>query len=192
MPIFGQNNRDKNAQPPGNTADFVVARGIVRFDEANLDGLLAADGTIRFIGLLLADSDRPEINIDQAMKSVLSALPPGGAIRFMQTVFLSPVQRMEFYQSFLAYPSCDGPLAVLRDAFDEFLRSYPLPYSRKTYIEYIHAGSPEQISWWLGITGLLEPFGLRLIPLSADDLVELVRVVTNPNIYGGYSPDVSR
>ncbi|MCX7590478.1 hypothetical protein QYE77_14695 (plasmid) [Thermanaerothrix sp. 4228-RoL] len=176
---------------PGSTTEFIWCRGIVRFEEHGVDALVSVDGSYRFLAELSADPDRPEVQPERAYQALLSALPPGRTLRFLQVIWVDPGQRLNFYRNFTARSVVTAETEELYRTMDEFLRSYPLPYSRRTYLEFAARGLAEELTWWLGIPGMMEMYGVRVQFLDAAKLVGLLRQVTNPGL-SGHAQDVPR
>jgi len=74
--------------------------------------------------------------------------------------------------------------ALLREGLLLFVQSAPLPFARRTILEFVLVGQNESLAWWEGVSGMLQEFGLRVSPLSAEEILELARWVFNPNLEG--------
>jgi hypothetical protein len=55
----------------------------------------------------------------------------------------------------------------------------PLPFATRTILEFVSLGE-EGLSWWEGLTGLLEAYGMQVFTLAADEIVLLARNIFNP------------
>jgi len=75
-------------------------------------------------------------------------------------------------------------LALLREGLLLFVQSAPLPFARRTILDFVLSGQNESLAWWEGMSGTLREFGLRVRPLSAEEILELARWVFNPNLEG--------
>jgi hypothetical protein len=60
------------------------------------------------------------------------------------------------------------------------IQEQPLPYIRRTILEFVFPGD-EGVAWWEGLSGLCLGFGLRFSTLSSEDIVVLARKVMNLN-----------
>ena len=73
-------------------------------------------------------------------------------------------------------------LKLLHDALLLHIREAPLPFIRRTVIEFVYPGTEDALAWWEGIQGNLLNFGLKTQPLTPENIQELARWVLNPRL----------
>ncbi len=174
--------------------------------------LVDAKGNLRVFAELTADSDRPDVRPREAYHAMLSSMFPGWTVRVLQLFWPDPAPRQAFQcqvetwkmnsentpvppwpgrQPVLADRPGDRQAqvmnegqALLREGLLLFIQSAPLPFARRTILEFVLSGQNESLAWWEGMRGTLQEFGLRVSPLSAEEILELARWVFNPNLEG--------
>ena len=72
-------------------------------------------------------------------------------------------------------------LDVLSQGLSPAVQEYPLPFVRRTILEFILPGD-EGIAWLEGLSGLCAGFGLRIRYLDQTAIEALTRWVLNPNL----------
>jgi hypothetical protein len=61
------------------------------------------------------------------------------------------------------------------------IQEQPLPYIRRTILEFVFPGE-EGISWWEGMSGLCQRFGIRVLFLSTEQIQGLAHWMLNPRL----------
>jgi len=163
----------------GTTHTFVVGKGVVQIGA--LAALLGEDDTKRLFAELYADPDRPEVRPQEAYQAILSSMQPGWTLRLLQLFWPDPVPRLTFQERIEKWgvPSDEG-LDILFQGLSMSIQEQPLPYIRRTILEFVFPGD-EGIAWWEGLGGLCQGFGLRFSPLSGEDILVLSRRILNLN-----------
>ena len=77
-------------------------------------------------------------------------------------------------------PSDEG-LDILFQGLSMSIQEHPLPYIRRTILEFVFPGD-EGIAWWEGLTGLCQSFGLRVNKLTLDDISMLLHWIFTPKL----------
>ena len=72
-------------------------------------------------------------------------------------------------------------LDVLSQGLSPAVQEYPLPFVRRTILEFILPGD-EGVAWWEGLSGLCAGFGLQIRYLDQTAIEALTRWVLNPNL----------
>ena len=72
-------------------------------------------------------------------------------------------------------------LDVLSQGLSPAVQEYPLPFVRRTILEFILPGD-EGVAWWEGLNGLCAGFGLRIQYLDQNAIESLTRWVLNPKL----------
>lgn len=161
----------------GQTQSFVLAQGFQPLGESM--ALSGHDGRARLFAELTADPDRPDVRPQEAYQALLSSLQPGWRLRMLQIYWPDPLPRQAFYQQAESWrPDQDG-LALLHQGLLLFTQENPLPFLRRTILEFVYPGEEGQ-AWWEGITGMMQNFGVMLRPLSSEDVLELANRIFNP------------
>jgi hypothetical protein len=164
----------------GSTRAFVLAKG---FTQAGAHAaLIGEDDTRRLFAELYADPDRPEVRPQEAYQAVLSSMQPGWTLRLLQLFWPDPEPRLEFQKQVQKWgsPDADG-LDILHQGLLLAVQEYPLPFVRRTVLEFVLVGN-EGIAWWEGLSGLCAGFGLRVRYLDQAAIEELTRWVLNPEL----------
>lgn len=157
----------------GSTRMFVLSKGIVRVgDHAALVG---DDDTKRLFSELYADPDRPEVRPQEAYQAILSSMQPGWTVRLLQLFWPDPVPRLAFQGQAEKWgmPSNEG-LHILHQGLSMSIQEQPLPYIRRTILEFVFPGD-EGVAWWGGMSRLCQGFGIHFSPLSAEEILVLSR-----------------
>jgi len=167
-------------QSIGSTRAFVLGKGIVQMGSHS--ALVGEDDTNRLFAELYADPDRPEVRPDEAYQAILSSMQPGWTLRLLQLFWPDPEPRLSFQEKVENWgvPGDEG-LDILFQGLSMSIQEQPLPYIRRTILEFIFPGD-EGIAWWDGLGGLCQGFGLLFSPLSGDDVVVLSRRILNLNL----------
>lgn len=161
----------------GTTHTFVLGKGIVQVGA--LAALLGDEDTKRLFAELYANPDRPEVRPQEACQAILSSMQPGWTLRLLQLFWPDPVPRLSFQARVENWnvPTEEG-LDILFQGLSMSIQEQPLPYIRRTILEFVVPGD-EGIAWWEGLSGLCQGFGVRFVPLSAADIVVLSRRILN-------------
>lgn len=170
----------------GATQLFVLSKGILQVGSHAV--LIGEDDTRRLFAELYADPDRPEVRPQEGYQAVLSSMQPGWTLRFLQLFWPDPEPRVEFQKQVARWqtPSTEG-LDILRQGLLLAVQEYPLPFVRRTVLEFVLPGD-EGVAWWEGLAGLCAGFGLRVRYLDQSAVEGLTRWVLNPNLeYAAYS-----
>jgi len=167
-------------QTIGSTRTFVLGKGIVRIGRHS--ALVGEDDTKRLFAQLYADPDRPEVRPQEAYQSILSSMQPGWSLRLLQLFWPDPVPRLSFQEQVEKWgvPSDEG-MDILFQGLSTSIQEQPLPYVRRTILEFVFPGD-EGVSWWDGLGGLCQGFGLRFSPLLGEDILVLSRRILNLNL----------
>ena len=161
----------------GTTRNFVLAKGIVPV--GSHAALTGDDDTKRLFAELYADPDRPEVRPQEAYRAILSSMQPGWTLRLLQLFWPDPVPRLTFQERVENWgvPTDEG-LDILFQGLSMSIQEQPLPYIRRTILEFVFPGD-EGIAWWEGLSGLCQGFGVHFAPLSAEDIIVLSRRILN-------------
>src|SRR5690606_10456793 len=101
-----------------------------------------------------------------------------------------PEPRLEFQNQVQRWntPSSEG-LDILHHGLSLAVQEYPLPFVRRTVLEFVLPGDEgkalsggEWVAWWEGLVGLCAGFGLRIRYLDQNAIESLTRWVLNPNL----------
>jgi hypothetical protein len=175
-------------QTIGSTRSFVLAKG---FAQVGVHAaLIGEDNTRRLFAELYADPDRPEVRPQEAYQAVLSSVQPGWTLRLLQLFWPDPKPRLEFQKQVQNWsaalsvskelPEAEG-LDILRQGLLLAIQEYPLPFVRRTVLEFVLPGD-EGIAWWEGLSGLCANFGLRNLYLSESSIIQLSRWLLTPQL----------
>ena len=181
----------------GQSQDFVLGQGLRQVGP--YWALVDAKGNLRVFAELTADSDRPDVHPREAYHTMLSSMFPGWTVRVLQLFWPDPIPRQAFQcqvetcrvgvaQKLNGENTGPAPMnegqALLREGLLLFVQSALLPFARRTILEFVLTGQNESLAWWEGMSGMLQEFGLRVSPLSAEEILELARWVFNPSLEG--------
>jgi hypothetical protein len=161
----------------GTTHTFVLGKGVVQVGA--LAAMLGDDDTKRLFAELYADPDRPEVRPQEAYHAILSSIQPGWTLRLLQLFWPDPAPRLAFQEQAEKWgvPADEG-LDILYQGLSMSIQEQPLPYIRRTILEFVFPGN-EGIAWWEGLSGLCQGFGLRFAPLSGEEILVLHRRILN-------------
>ena len=163
----------------GSTRAFVLGKGIVQIGSHS--ALIGEDDSRRLFAELYADPDRPEVRPQEAYQAILSSIQPGWTLRLLQLFWPDPEPRLAFQgQAEKWGVPVDEGLDILYQGLSMSIQEQPLPYIRRTILEFVFPGD-EGVAWWDGLSGLCQGFGLRFSQLSGEDVVVLSRRVLNLN-----------
>lgn len=164
----------------GTTHAFVVSKGFTQVGAHA--ALLGEDDTKRLFAEVHADSDRPDVRPQEAYQAILSSIQPGWTLRLLQLFWPDPEPRLEFQRQVQGWksPNTEG-LDILHQGLSLAVQEYPLPFVRRTVLEFVLPGD-EGIAWWEGLSGLCAGFGLKVRYLDRKAIEELTRWVLNPNL----------
>ena len=164
-------------QTVGSTRAFVLGKGIVQI--GNHSALIGEDDIKRLFAELYADPDRPEVRPQEAYQAILSSMQPGWSLRLLQLFWPDPEPRLAFQRHAEKWglPTNEG-LDILFQGLSMSIQEQPLPYIRRTILEFVFPGD-EGVAWWDGLSGLCQGFSLRFSPLSGEDILVLSRRILN-------------
>jgi hypothetical protein len=167
-------------QTVGSTRAFVLGKGIVKI--GNHSALVGEDDTRRLFAELYADPDRPEVRPGEAYQAILSSMQPGWTLRLLQLFWPDPEPRLAFQEQaeIWGVPAEEG-LDILFQGLSMSIQEQPLPYTRRTILEFVFPGD-EGVAWWDGLSGLCQGFGIRVLLLSTDQIQELAHWLLNPRL----------
>ena len=167
-------------QTIGSTRTFVLAKGFTQV--GSHAALIGEDDTRRLFAELYSDPDRPEVRPQEGYQAVLSSMQPGWTLRILQLFWPDPEPRLEFQKQVQHWesPKTEG-LGILHQGLLLAVQEYPLPFVRRTVLEFVLPGD-EGIAWWEGLSGLCAGFGLRMRYLDQVDLSALTQWILNPNL----------
>jgi hypothetical protein len=106
-------------------------------------------------------------------------MQPGWTLRLLQLFWPDPEPRLAFQGQTENWgvPEEVG-LDILFQGLSMAIQEQPLPYIRRTILEFVFPGE-EGVAWWEGLSGLCQGFGLRFSPLSSEDIIVLSRRILN-------------
>ena len=164
----------------GSTRTFVLAKGFTQV--GNLFALIGEDDTKRLLAEVYADPDRPDVRPQEAYQAMLSSMQPGWTLRILQLFWPDPEPRLEFQKQVQQWnaPVTEG-LDILHQGLSLAVQEYPLPFVRRTVLEFVMPGD-EGVAWWEGLSGLCAGFGLRIRYLDRNAIEGLTRWVLNPSL----------
>ena len=167
-------------QTIGSTRSFVLAKGFTQV--GSHAALIGEDDTHRLFAEVYADPDRPEVRPQEAYQAMLSSMQPGWTLRLLQLFWPDPEPRLYFQKQVQNWepPSADG-LDILHQGLLLAVQQYPLPFVRRTVLEFVLPGD-EGKAWWDGLSGLSAGFGLKIRYLDQPAVEGLTRWVLNPNL----------
>ena len=165
----------------GQTQSFVLAQGF-RQQNGHVT-LIGIDGKERWFAELTADSDRPEVRPEEAYRALLSSMQPGWTVRLLQIFWPDPRPRNVFSVQVSEWGKGGGAHGegcdLLHQGLTLFLQEAPLPFVRRTLLEFVSPGE-EGLSWWEGLPVSLQGYGIQVRPLAPEEIQELARRVFNP------------
>ncbi len=164
----------------GSTRTFVLSKGFTQVGSRS--ALIGEDDTRRLFAEMYADPDRPEVRPQEAYQGILSSMQPGWTLRLLQLFWPDPEPRLEFQKQVQGWktPDVEG-LNILHQGLLLAIQEYPLPFVRRTILEFVLPGD-EGKAWWEGLSGLCAGFGLRVGYLDQAAIEELTRWLLNPNL----------
>lgn len=170
-------------QTIGSTRTFVLAKGFTQIGDHS--ALIGEDDTKRLFAEVYADPDRPDVRPKEAYASILSSMQPGWTLRLLQLFWPDPEPRLEFQKQVQRWetPTAEG-LDILHQGLSLAVQEYPLPFVRRTVLEFVLPGD-EGIAWWEGLGDLCAGFGLRIRYLDRNAIEGLTRWILNPNLEYG-------
>jgi hypothetical protein len=162
----------------GSTLEFVLARGFERVGA--FTALLAFDGTRRLLAELFADGDRPDVRPAENYHKLLFSIQPGWTINFRQIYWPDPAPRAAFLHNVDCWANhkTEG-LDILHRGLAMALQRQPLPFLRRTILEFVLPGN-EGLAWWEGLQGLCDSYGVELRYLDAAEIQQIAYRVFNP------------
>lgn len=164
----------------GSTRTFVLAKGFIQVGSHT--ALIGEDDTRRLFAEVYADPDRPSVRPQEAYQAMLSSIQPGWTLRLLQLFWPDPEPRLEFQKQVSQWetPVSEG-LGILHQGLSLAVQEYPLPFVRRTVLEFVLPGD-EGVAWWEGLGGLCAGFGLRIRFMDQNAIEGLTRWVLNPNL----------
>jgi len=167
-------------QAVGSTRTFVLAKGFTQV--GNHAALIGEDNTRRLFAEIYADPDRPEVRPQEAYQAILSSMQPGWILRLLQLFWPDPEPRLAFQEHVKDYKQrgAEG-LDILHQGLLLAIEEYPLPFVRRTVLEFVLPGE-EGIAWWDGLQGVCIGFGLRICYLDQAAIETLAHWILNPSL----------
>ena len=167
-------------QTIGSTRTFVLAKGFTKVGTQAV--LIGEDDTHRLFAEVHADPDRPDVRPQEAYAAMLSSMQPGWTLRLLQLFWPDPEPRLAFQEQIKGWqkPGTEG-LDILHQGLSLAVQEYPLPFVRRTVLEFVLPGD-EGTAWWEGLSGLCAGFGLRIRYLDQSAIQELTRWILNPSL----------
>jgi len=164
----------------GSTRTFVLAKGFTQ--AGSHAALIGDDESKRLFAELFADPDRPDVRPQEAYQAILSSMQPGWTLRLLQLFWPDPEPRLAFQKQVQKWgtPDAEG-LDILHQGLLLAVQEYPLPFVRRTILEFVLPGD-EGLAWWDGLTGLCAGFGLRIQYLDQNAIEGLTRWMLNPEL----------
>ncbi len=167
-------------QTIGSTRTFVLAKGFTQVGSHAV--LIGEDDTRRLFAELYADPDRPEVRPQEGYQAVLSSMQPGWTLRILQLFWPDPEPRLAFQRQLQDWKQPNGEgLDILHQGLLLAVQEYPLPFMRRTVLEFVLPGD-EGVAWWEGLSGVCASFGLRIHYLSHEDVEVLARGIFSPHL----------
>ena len=174
----------KNQQPVeiGETKPYVMGKGFLRVGEG-FDALLAYNDSKRLFAELEADPDRPEVRPQDAYAALLTSMQPGWTLRFLQIFWPDSLPRRSFQKEVegWAKPNSEG-LEIMREGLLLAIEESPLPFIRRTIIEYILPPNNEGLAWWGSIPEMCLGYGIEVAVLNREEIQALAQWVFNPSL----------
>jgi hypothetical protein len=174
----------------GSSQSFVIAQGFRQVGEHW--GLIGHDGSLRLFAQLTADPDRPAVRPVDAYRALLSSLQPGWTLRWLQIFWPDSIPRKKFFeyaQKWSEHSEKREAHELLRQGLLLFIQAAPLPFVRRTILEFVVPGQEGQAlrhssgqAWWCGLPGLLGIYGVSVEPLSLDEIQELAHWIFEPEL----------
>jgi hypothetical protein len=169
-------------QQVGQSQGFVLAKGFRPVGDQVV--LMGHDGSQRLFAELTADPDHLSVRPQEAYKALLASMQPGWKLRLLQISWPDPQPRQIFRGQVDEWkkPTEDGEgLKLLHEGLSLFLDEAPLPYMRRTILEFV-ALTDESFTWWEGLPGLLTPYGLQVGYLQQKEVETLAQLIFNPHL----------
>jgi hypothetical protein len=164
----------------GSTLDFVIGRGFAQ--AGNYTALLGFDGTRRVLAELFADADRAEVRPPQAFFNIFHSLQPGWTVRLLQIFWPDAEPREAFLRRQASWDNhaAEG-LDILHQGLSLAVQQYPLPFLRRTFVEFVLPGN-EGLAWWEGLPGVCAASGVQVRYLDDRAIQELTYRILNPSL----------
>jgi hypothetical protein len=162
----------------GSTRTFVLAKGFTAVD--GRAALIGEDDTRRLFAELYADPDRPDVRPQEAYQAILSSMQPGWTLRLLQLFWPDPEPRLAFQKQVEVWnaPQAEG-VDILKQGLLLAVQEYPLPYVRRTVLEFVLPGD-EGLAWWDGLASLSAQYALNLHYLDQSEIQVLTRWIFSP------------
>jgi len=169
-----------NTDEIGSTLDFVTARGFEQVGQFTV--LIGFDGTRRLFAELFADADRPDVRPTEAYKKMVKSLQPSWTIRILQIFWPDAEPRETFLQRLETWGNHNSEgLDILFHGLTLAVQQFPLPFLRRTFIEFVLPGE-EGLAWWEGLSGVCGSYGVQVKYLGAKEIQELAYRIFNPGL----------
>ena len=162
----------------GSTLDFVIAQGFTQVGQ--FTALLGFDGSRRLLAELFADADRPEVRPTEAYHKLVLSLQPGWTVRTLQIFWPDVEPRAAFLKRLESWGNhANEGLDILYQGLSLSAQQLPLPFLRRTFIEFVLPGD-EGLAWWEGLPGVCASYGVQVKYLKAQEIQELAHRILNP------------
>lgn len=170
----------KTPPPVRSTHEFVLTQGFCNI--GNFKALVTNDGKQRLFAELVADPDRPDVRAADAYRSVLASMQPGWGIRILQVFWPDQRPRQLFQEHLQKWPTpkTEGT-SLLYDSLVYSADSIPLPFSRRTILEFVYPGN-EGLTWWEGLVGIFRSYGVLMQYLNPTEVQQLIYRIFNPMV----------
>jgi hypothetical protein len=167
-------------QTIGSTRTFVLAKGFTQVGDHA--ALIGEDDTKRLFAEVYADPDRPEVRPQEAYKAILSSIQPSWTLRLLQLFWPDSQPRLEFQKQVRQWtrPDTEG-LDILYQGALLAVQEYPLPFVRRTVLEFVLPGD-EGVAWWEGLSGLCAGFSIRIQYLNRSEIENLTHWIFDPDL----------
>ncbi len=164
----------------GTTHNFVLAQGFAKVGP--YDALLGVDGSKRLFAELVADPDRPDVRPAEAYQAILTSMQPGWTLRVLQVFWPDPVPRDAFLsQAKQWWDGSSEGLSILHQGLLLGIQATPLPFSRRTILEFSCPGG-DGMDWWGGLGHLCRSYGIQCAALNAQHITVLAQRVCGPEL----------
>ncbi|MEA3350212.1 MAG: hypothetical protein U9Q82_06300 [Chloroflexota bacterium] len=161
---------------------FVIAKGFKQI-ENGFWALVGHDDSLRLFAELNANPDLPEVRPQEAYQALLASMQPGLTLRILQIFWPDPVPRTQFQKQVQDRSTAEKAegLELLQQGLLLFVQEFPLPFMRRTIIEFVLPNN-DAVSWWESVAGLFRTYGVRVTYLEADEIQSISRWIFNPNL----------
>ena len=181
MPNMSPSNKQTDA-PIGETRPYVMGKGFTRIGDL-YDALIGYNDTKRLFAELEANPDRPEVRPQDAYATLLTSMQPGWTLRFLQIFWPDSLPRRNFLNEVRSWkkPNSEG-LEILREGLLLAVEESPLPFIRRTILEYVLPPNNEGLAWWGSLPEICRGYGVEVAFLDSTEIQTLAQWVFNPSL----------